>query len=237
MAHRPIRLLFAFAFMFMCFGLGLVFDGEVLKGLCFFVPGLAVVATMITVFFRNHGSALGDWQTAPLPGQTPTPKDQLGGRFAGVFGLLPLAAAGAMLYLAWTHGPSDSTGARIIVMLFVLVFAAVPGVLGLGLIKAALMWYYGNPFGRMGVKRLCWFVAVPAALWVLGGLTDSDSHTSLIWSLPLLAVTVALMYLARTTDADRAAVQAAEEAQAAEVNRVLEQMAADREAGNSQQQH
>ncbi|WP_221326943.1 hypothetical protein [Actinoplanes sp. L3-i22] len=233
MAHRPIRLLFAFAFIIMCFGLGLLFDGEVLKGLAIAVPAGAATAAMVTVFFRNHGDALTDWQTRPLPGVVPTPEDRLGGRLSAAYSLLPLAAAGAMLYGAWTHGP-DNTGARIIVLLFVLVFAGVPAILGLGLLKGALMWYHGNPAGRLGVRRLSWFIAVPDALVVLGGLTD-DSHTSLIWSLPLLAVTVYLMYLARTTEADRVAAKAAEAEQTAAVNEILTQMAAKQEQPNPRQ--
>jgi hypothetical protein len=96
------------------------------------------------------------------------------------------------------------------------------------------MWYHGNPAGRLGVKRLALFIAVPAALLVLGGLTD-DSHTSLIWSLPLLAVTAYLMYLARTTEADRVAAKAAEAEQTAAVNEILTQMAAKREHPDQQQ--
>ncbi|MEU4245663.1 hypothetical protein [Actinoplanes sp. NPDC026619] len=232
--YRPIRLLFAFAFMLMCFGLGLLFDGDVVKGLAVAIPAAAVTAGMVTVFFRNRGEVFTDWQTSPLPGQVPTPQDQLGGKLAGVYSLLPFAGAGALLFAAWTHGP-DSTGARVIVMLFVLVFAGVPALLGFGLLKAAVMWYYGNSAGRLGVKRLCWFIAIPAALMVLGGLTDSDSHAALAWSLPVLVVTAALMYLARTTEADRVALQAAAEAERAKVNEIFEQMAADRERPEQQQ--
>jgi hypothetical protein len=232
--HRPIRLLFAFAFMFMCFGLGLLCDGDVVKGLAIAIPAAAVTAGMVTVFFRNRGEVFTDWQTSPLPGQVPTAQDRLGGKLAGAYSLVPFAAAGALLFAAWTHGP-DSSGARIIVMLFVLVFAGVPALLGFGLLKAAVMWYYANPAGRLGVKRLCWFIAIPAALIVLGGLTDSDSHASLAWGLPLLVVTAGLMYLARTTEADRVALQAAAQVERAKVNEIFEQMTADRERQNRQQ--
>jgi hypothetical protein len=218
----------------MCFGLGLLFDGDVVKGLAITIPAAAVTAGMVTVFFRNRGDVFTDWQTSPLPGQVPTAQDHLGGKLAGAYSLLPFAAAGALLFAAWTHGP-DGAGARVVVMLFVLVFAGIPALLGFGLLKAAMMWYYGNPAGRLGVKRLCWFIAIPAALIVVGGLTDSGSRASLAWSLPLLVVTAGLMYLARTTEADRVVLQAAAQAEQAKVNEIFEQMAADREGRNQQQ--
>ncbi|GAA2860674.1 hypothetical protein Acy02nite_56940 [Actinoplanes cyaneus] len=236
MLHRPVRLLFAFAFIVMCFGLGLIFDGDVVTGLAVTIPAAALTAGMVTVFFRNRSDVFTDWQTSPLPGQVPTAQDQLGGKLAGAYSLLPFAAAGALLFAAWTHGP-DGTGARIIVMLFVLVFAGVPALLGFGLLKAAVMWYYGNPLGRVGVKRLSWFIAIPAALMVLGGLTDSDSHASLAWSLPLLVVTGALMYQARLSETDRATLLTMQQAEQAQVNEVFEQLAAERERQSQQQGH
>ncbi|MFI1992942.1 hypothetical protein [Actinoplanes sp. NPDC020271] len=233
--YRPIRFLFAVAFIFTCVGIGMIFDGDFLTGFAIAIPAGAVTGALVTVFFRNHSQVFTDWQSAPLPGQVPTADDQLGGKLAGAYSLLPFVVAGAMVFLAWTHGP-DGTGARIAVVLLVMFFAGIPALLGFGLLKSAVMWYYGNPLGRVGVRRLSWFIAIPAALFVLGGLTDSDSKASLAWSIPLLLVTGALMYQARLTEAHRATLLAMQEEEQAKVNQVFEQMAADRERQNQQQQ-
>ncbi|GLY07402.1 MULTISPECIES: hypothetical protein [Actinoplanes] len=229
MSYRLIRLLFVFALMAMAVGIGLIFDGNVGSGLLAAIPGTAVVALMATIFFRNRGAALTEWQIGPVPGQVATDRDRKGGIFGAVYSLLMFFAAGALLFAAWVHGPDSSTGAKVAVLIFAMFFAGIPVVLGLGMLKAGLMWYHGHPAGRLGLRRLAIFPAVPLVLSLFGGLTDADSRGSLVWSLPLTAVTVALFVVTRSTPADRVVEAAAAQEQQAAVNELFEKMAAEQE--------
>jgi hypothetical protein len=173
---KGLRFLLAVGWMLIAFGVGLLVNGDLLPGVLLLALGLALGGVPLSMLLRSLRGAAGiDVRESPAYAD---PALRAGfrrtGRLLIILSLLPFAGAGAIMAAFWIVPRRDgaSGGALVTMLLLGLALAAVPGLLGFGLLKSGRMVAAGDSGALDSAIRLNWIVVVLAGIATAGSLAD-----------------------------------------------------------------